>query len=180
MEEVLFKNVSAMGEKEAKALIKVTGKRAMIIFSLVFPLIFIALGVTFILLDDLDFALWMFAFAIAFVIVFPLLFLFSAKQANKQVIGGKRLLNTFEFKEDILSIATENLQDGNSLVSGTSNLYYKDLFKCLVTNEYIFLFINQRQSFILDVNGMVQGEANDLIEFLKTKMVKFQDKRKLA
>ena len=78
MEEVLFKNVSAMGEKEAKALIKVTGKRAMIIFSLVFSLIFIALGVTFILLDDLDFALWMFAFAIAFVIVFPLLFLFSA------------------------------------------------------------------------------------------------------
>ncbi len=176
MEEVLFKNVSAMGEKETKALINITGKKAMIIFSLVFPLICIALGVAFIFLNDLEMAIFMFVCAVIFAALFPLLFLWSAKQANKQVINGKRLLNTFEFKEDILTITTENLTDG--IVTGTSNLYYKDLFKCLLTNDYIFLFINARQSFILDVNGMVQGDSESLIEFLKSKLTKFEDKRK--
>lgn len=178
MEDVLFKNVSAMGEKESKALIKVSSKKSVITFGLFFPLLFVIFGVVFILLKDIDFAIIMFVAGAVFAILFPLLFLLSAKQANKQIIGGRRLLNTFEFKEDILVISTEDL--GAGITSGTSNLLYKDILKCVLTNEYIFLFINARQSFILDVNGMVQGDTEGLIEFLKTKLQKFEDKRKLA
>ena len=175
---VLYKNVSGVGSKESKALMKIAIWNPMLISAVAFPLSIALLGVVWLLEGDLTFAIIMFVLAVALAIFCPLLFILVFNHNSKKLIGGRRLLNTFEFYEDHLAVKTENIIETESIVTGTSNIIYQNLFKVVVNKEYIFIFINKQQSFILDQKGMVEGDVNGLLEFLKGKVARFKDKRK--
>lgn len=177
-EKLLFKNVSGVGEKEAKVMMKHALVKPMILSTVVCPLCFIVLGVLWVLIDQLSTAIWMFAFAVAFAVVFPIIIIIASKKQNKKVIDGRRLLNTYEFYDSHLYIMTQTLVVGETITNGTSNVFYEKLFKVLVADDYIFIYANPQQCFLLDQKGMVEGEAEALINFLKSKIVKFKDKRK--
>lgn len=178
-EKLLFKNVSAMGEKETKALIKTALVKPIILSSIVCPLCFVVLGVLWLLINQLSTAIWMFSFAAAFAVVFPVTIFVVTQRKNRKVIDGRRLLNTYEFYDGYMFIMTQTLIEGESITNGTSNIFYNKLNRVQVTDDYIFIFINSQQCFILDQKGMLEGELEKLITFLKGKVARFKDRRKV-
>lgn len=178
-ERTLFKNVSSLGEKESEALMKEAGKLPLIIMCVVLPLFCAVVGGLFLLLDDLGMAIWMFAFAVVIAIIYPPTYIVMTRKANKKFVEDKRVLNTYEFKEDFFNIVSDDFKSGEKFTIGTSNIIYKDLRKVVITNGYIFIFVNPSKSFVVDINGMLEGTSEDLITFLKEKISKIQDKRKV-
>lgn len=177
-DEVLFKNVSAIRKKEINALFKLTAIKPLLLGGVCCPLILIALGVVWFLTGFEDTAIWLFCFGGAFLIVYPLFFCLGIRKMNSKLIDGKRLVNTFEFKQDGLVVTSENLAGTERVLVGTSNIPYGELFKVVCTNDYMFLFVDRQQSFILDYEGMLQGDAEQFIQFMKSKAGQLKDKRK--
>lgn len=51
---------------------------------------------------------------------------------------------------------------------------YRMISKIVEHSHYLYLFITDSQVYIVDKNGMTEGKDSDLVEFLKTKVLKFK------
>ncbi len=179
MDEVKFKNTSKMDDNEISLFQNFALKKVTLISSIVFTLLFVGGGVGLCFLD-LTMGITLIVCGVAGgVILLPYLLKESVKKENKIALGDRKYLNTFEFYEDYVMVSTQATKDKQSndyLPVANQRIEYQDLFKLVCYREYIFLYINQKQSFILNCRGMTQGIASDLVKFLKSKGVKIIDK----
>lgn len=181
MEEknAIFKNTSKMDDEEISLFQNFVLKKTTFISSLVFSIIFIGGGVGMCFVDlTIGLALAICG-VIGGIILLPYLMKESLKKQNKITLGDRKYLNTFEFCQDyifITSQATSSPTANDYQEIASQKVFYKDLFKFVAYKEHLFIFINQKQSFIFDYRGMTKGTAGEVVEFLKAKGVKFVDK----
>ncbi len=181
MEEknAIFKNTSKMDDEEISLFQNFVLKKTTFISSLVFSIIFIGGGVRMCFVDlTIGLALAICG-VIGGIILLPYLMKESLKKQNKITLGDRKYLNTFEFWQDyifITSQATSSPTANDYQEIASQKVFYKDLFKFVAYKEHLFIFINQKQSFIFDYRGMTKGTAGEVVEFLKAKGVKFVDK----
>lgn len=181
MEEknAIFKNTSKMDDEEISLFQNFVLKKTTFISSLVFSIIFIGGGVRMCFVDlTIGLALAICG-VIGGIILLPYLMKESLKKQNKITLGDRKYLNTFEFWQDyifITSQATSSPTANDYQEIASQKVFYKDLFKFVAYKEHLFIFINQKQSFIFDYRGMTKGTAGEVVEYLKAKGVKFVDK----
>lgn len=174
--KIIFKNTSKMDSEEITLFQNAVMKKRVLVMSFIFCLIFAGAGVG---LSFVDMTLGIILIVCGIIggfVLLPYLMKESQKKQNKEILGDKTYLNTYEFYNDyfeIISQASENKKDYEEV--GSQKIYYKDLYKVVVYKERLFIFINPRQSFIFHFKGMTQGTAGELIEFFKSKNIKIKD-----
>ena len=177
-ENVLFKNTSKLDYEEITILQNFANKKVVFITSIIFALVFagIGAGLSFV---NLTLGIIIIACGLlgAFVLV-PYLMKESIKKANKESLGDKKYLNDYQFFEEYFEVESQasNLNENNFEKVGSQKIYYKDLYQVVVYQQHLFIFINVRQSFILNFKGMTKGTAGELIEKLKSTKVLVKDK----
>lgn len=174
-----YTNVSGLGEKEIKALTKETLLQPILFGCLYVPLLMFALGgccFTF----DWEFAIIFFVFGGLMAIVYPIILMANLKKSHKKMLEAGKILNRFSFTEESLQVESQRKTPGSEeyLTIGTSTHFYSELYRVLVTQDYIYLFINKQQSYVLDRVGMIDGTSAELIEFLQAKVKRFKVKNK--
>lgn len=178
MEEALFKNTSKMDHEEISVFQNSVSKKANFTTSIIFTLIFVGAGVG---LAFLDLTIGIIAIACGVLggfVFLPYLLKENMKKVNKESLGDKKYLNTFEFYGDNFVVTSEAspLDEQKFEVVGSQKIYYKDLHKVVVYQERLFIFINPRQSFIFNFKGMTKGTAGEVIELFKNNNVPVKDK----
>lgn len=178
-EELKFKNTSKMDDEEISLFQNFALKKTTIISSIVFALIFAGLGVGLSFVDmTLGITLIVCGLLGGFVLL-PYLMKESLKKQNKQNLGDKKYLNTFEFYESYILITSEaNSSENKNEYQPIANqkLFYADIYKIVAYKEHLFIYINPHQSFILNYKGMTKGTAGEIIELAKEKNIKLIDK----
>lgn len=177
MEEIIFKNTSKMDHEEISIFQNTVSKKANFITSILFALIFVGLGVGLSFVDLTLGIILIVCGVIGGFLLVPYLLKESMKKANKETLGDRKYLNTFEFYEEYFFVSTEAspLTQQKFEKIGSQKVYYTDLHKVVVYKERLFIFINSRQSFIFNFKGMTKGTAGEVIELFKSKNIKVKD-----
>lgn len=175
--ETMFKNTSKMDHEEISIFQNSVTKKSIFVTSIVFALIFVGMGVGFSFLNLTLGIIVIVCGLLGGFVLLPYLMKETMKKQNKAMLGDKKYLNTFEFFSDHMVATSEasKLEEEKYEVVGTQKIYYKDIFKVVVYRERLFIFINARQSFILNFKGMTKGTAGEVVEFLKSNNVKIKD-----
>lgn len=181
MEEknVLFKNTSKMDDKEISLFQNFALRKKTIITSVIFSLFFIGGGIGLCFLDLTMGITFIICGVVGGVILLPYLMKETVKKQNQVTLGDKKYLNTFEFFEDhilVTSEATANKESNDYKPMATQILPYNEIFKVVSYKEFLFIYINKVQSFIVNFKGMTKGTIGEVIDLLKLKGVKFYDK----
>ena len=105
----------------------------------------------------------------------------NQKKQNETILGTSKYLNTFSFYEDRVHVQSEvtNGKDNQFELAGEETVKYEDILKVVTYKDRLFLFVDQRQAFIVNFSSMLQGSIQELISFLKEKGLKFVDKTKV-
>ncbi len=177
--DVLFKNTSKMDDEEITVFQNYALKKTMLTTSILFALIFVAFGIGASFLDlTMGIVLIVCGLLGGFVLL-PFLLKETVKKQNKVTLGDKKYLNTFEFCEEFLFVtsqATSSKETNDYQDVASQKIFYKDMFKVVSYIEFLFIYLNSKQSLILNFKGMTGGTAGELIEFLKMKNIKFVDR----
>ena len=86
---------------------------------------------------------------------------------NKSPILNANIL--FEFHEDIFKISA-TLKNGTE----SSELNYSAIVKLMESKQDIYLFISQRQCYILDKSSFTVGCSEDFLKFLQEKNITYK------
>ncbi len=179
LEELLFKNTSKMDEKEITIFQNFALKKVTITSSVVFALFFVALGIGLAFVNVALGVILIVCGCIGGFIFMPYLMKENVQKQNNDNLGDRKYLNTFEFYENQINVATEattSKQSNDYKQIATQTLRYEDLYQLVIYKNHLFLYINPSQSFILNFNGMTKGTYQELIELIKSKNVKTIDK----
>lgn len=180
--KVLFINVSALTKEESKILMKQTMLRSVILSCVLIPVLLAGLGAMWwFWLNDKTMGIVMFVFAAIFAVIYPILFWRQTAMAGNSVTKYGKILNRFEFTEDMIYASSErmvNEQSQEYQPLGTINHRYSDINRMIVAEGFIYLFIDRQRVYSLNMQGMIEGKSEDLVAFLKTKIAKVKDKRK--
>lgn len=177
MEELLFKNTSKMDSEEITLFQSAVMKKTIWITSIIFCLIFAGAGVGVSFLNMTLGIIIIICGLIGGFVLLSYLFKESQKKQNKELLGDKTYLNTYQFYGEYFEVNSQASSNGKDYEDvGSQKVYYKDLYKVTIFRERLFIFINPRQSFIFSFKGMTKGTAGEVIELLKGKQVKIIDK----
>ncbi len=177
--EVLFKNTSKMNDEEISVFQNYALKKTILITSILFTLVFCGVGAGFCFIDLTYGIIFLVCGILGGFVLIPFLMKDSVKKQNKLLLGDKKYLNTFEFCEDyifVTSQATSSKESNDYQEVASQKIFYRDIFKFVTYKEFMFIYINARQSFILNFRGMTKGTIAEVIELLKGKGIKFVDK----
>lgn len=109
------------------------------------------------------------------VIFFPYLSREQIKKQNALIFEGKKYINVFEFFDEKLVVTN---------VDGENDIYqiydYKGLVQVVLFAEYIAIYINKNQSYLLDKKGMNKGTIDEVLALLKSQNIPFKDKTTLG
>lgn len=181
MEEIKFKNTSKLDAQELSVFQQCAMKKTYLASSILFALLFVGAGV--------GLAFWQLVAGIIFIVCgllggfffLPYLLKENQKKQNESVLGSSKYLNTFSFYEDYVHIQSEvtNGKDNEFELAGEETLKYEDILKIVAYKDRLFLFVDQRQAFIVNSGSMTQGSALELESFLKSKKISFVDKTRI-
>lgn len=177
-EEVLFQNTSKLDASEMESFQIYAMKKVNLFTSIIFALIFVGIGVG-VSFIELTFGIISIACGIlgGFVLL-PYLMKESIKKQNAKNADERKFLNTYDFYQDYVEIASEvampDSNDYNQLAS--QNLYYQEVYQVVLFKENLFLYLNPQQAFIISHKGMTKGTIGEVIDFLKAKEIKLIDK----
>ena len=176
--EILFKNTSKMDMEEINLFQSTVLKKATLISSIVFALLFVGAGVGLSFVEMTIGIILIVCGLIGGFVLLPYLIKENQKKQNNQILGDKKYLNTYEFYSDRILISTQMSKDKSNEYQNVASqtLFYQDIYNVKVFKERLFIFINPSQSFIFNFKGMTKGTAGEVIEFLKSKNVKVKDK----
>ena len=176
MEEkkLLFKNTSKMDGKEIENVQAVKIKKMMFATSIALFIAFTAIGI--------GAYFWETFLGVAIIVVgafgslcfYPYLVKSNLKKQNEMIFKGKKYLNHFEFYEEEIFVTSEvSGENENQYEEKASEKFlYNEITKVVVYKQYLFLYLNNVQSLILNQKGMTTGVVADLIEFFKNKNIK--------
>ena len=104
-------------------------------------------------------------------VLFPYVMKDNVKKNNQKLFSGKKFLNTFEFYEDRVVITCEEAEENSNEYTAKreETIAYEDLYKLEVHEPYVFIYVDNVQSLLLNEKGMTKGVIADLLEFLKSK-----------
>ena len=109
------------------------------------------------------------------VIFFPYLSREQIKKQNALIKKKKKYVNVFEFFDEKLVVTN---------VDGENDIYqiydYKGLAQVVLFAEYIAIYINKNQSYLLDKKGMNKGTIDEVLALLKSQNIPFKDKTTLG
>lgn len=112
---------------------------ALIVISSIGLLAYVVFSVIFI---DADYLEYLLLFAIPF--GFSLIFYITINTNIKKMEENK-FVNEYEFENEYFNVKTS--RDGDEI--GTQKIYYKDIVKIKEDNEYIFIYINRTNAYIV-------------------------------
>ncbi len=177
--EVKFKNTTKMDDEEISIFQSYALKKTTLISSILFSLLFVGAGIGISFIDlEMGIILIVCGLLGGFVLL-PYLLKEILKKQNKTTLGDKKYLNTFEFCDEFILVesqASSSKETNDYQQVASQKIFYKDVFKVVIYKEFLFVYLNARQSLILNFKGMTLGTAGELVEFLKGKNIKFVDK----
>ncbi|HEY8390377.1 MAG TPA: YcxB family protein, partial [Clostridia bacterium] len=86
--------------------------------------------------------------------------------SKKSVFSQKEYKVFFDFDEDLIKITSFE----NNEIASVSKVFYKDLEKIEEREDYILIYINKINYFILEKSKMVEGNFSELRTFLYGKL----------
>lgn len=180
--ELLFKNTSRMNEEEIFSFQSFVLKKTIILSAIAIVLVCAAIGVGLLFVNTFLGIAIMVCGVLGGAFIMPYMITDGIKKQNQQMFDNKKCLNNFEFYNDHIKITSEvTTKDSNEYVESANEvLLYLDVYQVAVYKTYIFIYINKRQSYILNQKGMTKGVVADLLDFLKSKNIKIKDKSNLA
>lgn len=89
----------------------------------------------------------------------------STKAILKQKNSFIGFVNEFIFTED--SIQVKNQQS-------ISNFRYNQIYECIETNKFVFIYLDKMQAFLIDKSGTEDQREKELINLLKSKAQKYE------
>lgn len=179
--KVLFKNTSKMDDEEISIFQSYAIKKTMLISSILFSLIFVGIGIGTSFYDLTMGIVFIVCGLLGGFVLLPYLLKENVKKQNKITLGDKKYLNTFEFYDEYIFVesqATSSKETNDFQSVASQKVFYKDVYKVVTYREFLFIYLNSRQSLILNFKGMTLGTAGEVVEFLKGKSIKIIDKTK--
>lgn len=82
---------------------------------------------------------------------------------NIKKMTENNFVNEYEFDGDVINVATTK----NGEVVGTQKVKIADIYKIKITDEYIFIYINKVNAFIVDKKALSDDELSEIKKILK-------------
>ena len=188
-ENILFLNKTKLKEEDITAFQTFAVKKHSLFIAIAITVVFGGLGIGLCFVNTYIGVAILLAGIIGGLFFFPYLSKNQIKTQNAAIFGGKDYANTFEFYSDHLKVINIdeaepekeiNADDAQSRKEISQEFSYDELYKLVTFKNYVCLYINKNQSFLLSYIGMKKGTIAELIDFLKAKNLAFQDKTALG
>ena len=161
--ELVASNVTSVDKKGLERLHKITFFKNGMMSILISTLSIVLIGAIYSIMLDLYWGIGIMVFGILFGVLYPVIYkILLDKNANNKLIREKRLVNRYDFYENHFEVQTKSLDDPSGQAIGFSRLEYREVTKVLIDDEYLFIFINKNQCFIVRVSGMLDGTIADV------------------
>lgn len=177
-ENILFLNTTKLKEEDITAFQTFAMKKYSLFIAIAITVVFGGLGIGLCFVNTYVGVAILLAGIIGGLFFFPYLSKNQIKTQNTAIFDGKDYTNTFEFYEDHLKVT--NIDGAEPEKEISQEFSYDELYKLVTFKNYVCLYINKNQSFLLSYTGMKKGTIAELIDFLKAKNIKFQDKTSLG
>ena len=175
--DILFINTTKLTEEEVTNLQLFTLKKYNLLISIMIAVFFGGIGIGLCFVNTYVGVAILLAGIIGGLFLFPYVTKEQIKRQNNQIFANQDYINSFEFYNDYINI--KNI-DKNNEKEISQNFNYSGLYKVVEFSQFVYIFINKNQSFMLDKKGMTKGTIGEVIELLKENGLKYQDKRYLG
>ncbi len=177
--DLLFYNTTKLTEEEITAFQTFAMKKDNLWASIFISLLSVGLGVGLIFVNTYVGVAIIIAGLLGGLVLFPYITKEQLKRQNLEMFEDGKYINTFEFYEDYLKVTNidGNKTEENSI---SQEFKYDELYKFTLFKQYLFIFENKFQGFILAQTCMTKGTIGDLVDFLKSKNIPFEDRTSLG
>ena len=173
--KILFENTSNFSSREIDAFNRVSLKPTFIKLGIILALVLASFGL-YMYFESIK---WMLFVFIGLSGLSCLIMPFVYKATIKKLTYQNKLISstTFvEFKFEEGGVRTQTRK--GDIEIATFAVDYRMITKIVENDAFLFFFVAQSYCYILDKNGMFEGKIEDLITFLKSKNINWQDKSK--
>lgn len=177
-EDILYMNTTKLKEEDITAFQTFAMKKYSLFIAIAITVVFGGLGIGLCFVNTYVGVAILLAGIIGGLFFFPYLSKNQIKTQNATIFDGKDYSNTFEFYSDHLKVT--NIDGAQPEKKISQEFSYNELYKLVTFKNYVCLYINKNQSFLLSYTGMKKGTIAELIDFLKAKNIKSQDKTSLG
>ncbi len=161
--EIIASNVTSVDKLGLKHLHRMTFFKYKLMPILLSSLFIVAVGACYAWLLDLYWGIALMVFGVLFGVIYPVVYNFLLnKNSNNKLIREKRLVNRYDFHENFFEVQTKSLDDPTGQPIGYSRVEYREVTKVMIDDEYMFIFINKNQCFIVKTTGMLDGTIADV------------------
>ena len=175
--DLLFYNTTKLTEEEITAFQTFAMKKDNLWASIFISLLSVGLGVGLIFVNTYVGVAIIIAGLLGGLVLFPYITKEQLKRQNLEMFKDGKYINTFEFYEDHLTVINTAT---NSEEPISQEFKYDELYKFTLYKQYLFIFENKFQGFILAQTCMTKGTIGDLVDFLKSKNIPFEDRTSLG
>lgn len=162
--KLLFKNTTQYSKKVYDQFTRFHNEKFSLSYNLftVFILILLIYCLIMTIRNKIVFLAILFSLVLIVFIVYRLFnpLLFYKKQVNKKAISKEKIFK-FYFYDKYFKIR-DNLN--------YDIIHYFKLYKVFETNNFFYLYLDKKYSFIIDKNGFSQGTVEEFSKFIKDKM----------
>ncbi len=174
---IRYENTTNFNGKAVADFNKFVMKPIFVRLTLVVFAIFALAGVYF-MFDSADVvvAIIMWVFSVASVVVMPFVYLHSVdKGVRMNTMCSSTTYLDFCFEDGGVKVFTRK----NDAEIASIAIDYRHILKVVEVEGYLYFFVTDTQAYLLDKFGMTNGKINNLIDFLKSKQIKFVVKHKV-
>ena len=174
--DIFFANTTNLDANQITTFQLFALKKYHIFISIMITVVFGGLGIGLIFVNEFVGTAVLLAGIIGGLFLFPYMMKDQIKKQN-QVFQENDYKNTFLFYQDKLLVLNQDVKKEKEY---RQEFLYQELFRVDEYTQVVYIFINKNQGFILDKTKMTKGTIGETIEFLKTKGVKYKDKKSLG
>lgn len=177
-EKVLFKNTTKLNENDVAAFQKDVIKKISFTYGVIIFLICLGAGVGLYFVNSFLGIATIVLGAVGGFAIFPYSTKTYSTRSNTENFFGIKSTNYFEFYQDEFIVKGEiaDIESRKKKELQEEKYSYAEVVKVTVIKNYICIFINKSQSFVLDKRGMTKGVCEDLIFLFKEKQIKVKEK----
>ena len=175
--ELLYKNTTKLSEQAITSFQIFAMKKITWLIATLITVVFGGIGIGLCFVNTYIGVAVLIAGILGGVIFFPYLVRSQLKKQNELIFQGGINVNEFEFYENQLIVT--NI-DKNSESDIFQSYLYKDLNKIIEFADYVAIYINKNQSYLLDKRGMNKGTISEVLSLLKQNNIQYIDKQALG
>lgn len=175
--ELIFKNTTTLNESDITTFQLFALKKHTIFISAMITIVLVGLGVGLCFVNTYVGVAILIAGIVGGIIFFPYLSKEQIKRQNAVLFNGGKYVNVFDFYDDKMKVTNVDEERDEDYFQ---TFEYSTLYQVVDYQEFLFIYVNKNQSFLLLKTGMNKGTIAELIEFLKNKKIKYVDKKSLG